>query len=164
MREGGEDPEPSWPGVDLAYDLSMSSYQVLYQRLDAVNARIQALTTYATTVSFAAPVIVRTIEDNAHFDSAPFYAGMALFVVVAVAGVISTTLGEITALSPKLLRDNGWLEKQLPGFKKDAVYWAGQHFEKGSKLVNRKGHVATVLTVLFVAETIFLLVWALNEI
>jgi hypothetical protein len=154
--------ESKWPGVDLAYDLARDSYSVAYQRLDNINGRIQSLLTYAATVTFAAPVIVRSIEEQPDFESPWFVAAMVFFVINGLAGPVALIAGSVQAVSPKVVYEK-WLEFSPWEFKKTAVYWAAEHFDMNARLVNRKGHAATAMVAVLHAEAVCLLVWGAGQ-
>jgi len=48
-------------------------------------------------------------------------------------------------------------------FKKNAMYWAGQHFEANVSRINIMGWLLTSMTFLFALEVIFLLIWAIRS-
>lgn len=156
-------PETTWPGVHLAYDLARESYSVVAQRLDAVNARIQALLGFLATITLGAPIVVRSLDDHADFTSVWFVSAIVLSLATSLAGIVTISAGSITTIAPGTLYQK-WLSYGDWEFKKNLVYWAGEHFDKNSRLVNTKGWITVALTVTFLLETGCLLVWALTEV
>lgn len=152
-----------WPSVGPAYDLAIASYQVAYQRLDAVDGRIQTLQTYVASVTLGVPVIVTAIESNPALDSIWFILAMLAFVGVFLIGASTKEFGSMKGISPTILYDE-WLRIEEPEFKRTLIYWAGMHFEYHTKLINFKGWAANAMTGLFLLEGLMLVVWAVREI
>lgn len=155
--------ETTWPAVHLAYDFVLPSYQWAQQRLDATDLRIQTLQAFAATVTLAAPILAATVVKDIDLQSAWFIAALALFVVTVVLGAVVRAYGRLELMSPKRLYDR-WLGDSEWEFKKDAIYFAGKHFEANRSLINKKGLLADGMTVLFVVETALLLTWVLAEV
>ena len=158
----GEQSESKWPGVEFAYELAMGSYDLIGQRLDAANARIQALLGFVATTTLAAPVIVRSIQSDASFDSLWFIAAIGLAISTLCTGIVAIQFGSLVAFSPTILYEK-WLEWPDWEFKKNAIFWAGRHFETNSQLLDRKFWATTALMTMYFAETGSLLIWGLSE-
>lgn len=163
QEEQTEAPEATWPGVDVAYDLTKLSYSWILQRLDAVDSRIQTLQAFAATITLAALVIAASVIDDVDFESVWFVLAVVAFVAVVAIGSIAGASGRILLISPQILYDK-WLHYSEWEFKKNAVYFAGQHFKENSSLVNGKGRAVGFMTALFLAETAFLLIWVARQI
>lgn len=80
------------------------------------------------------------------------------FVINAVIGVIGRMLTGFTMISPEKLY-YGWLGYPKWEFKKNAVYWAGQHFKANTILINKKGRIAEGMTILLLLEILFIALW-----
>ena len=72
-------------------------------------------------------------------------------------------IGGMRLLSPQELYKQwlGWSEWE---FKKNAVYWAGEHFKANASLVNEKGNHALAMNALLFLEVACILVWVLVSI
>ena len=163
MSSGGSDVtsdlSETYPGLDLAYDRAMASYQDIAQRHDAANQRIDGLLTLTSTVTLAAPLIVAATGTDTDFRSPLLIAAAILFVVVLVTGVIARGfVGGVTLMAPTDLY-RGWLDLSPTDFKLSGVYWAGQHFDETASVIWRKSWAAHIMTTLFVAESLTLLAW-----
>ena len=77
-------------------------------------------------------------------------------------GVLARVWGRLRLLSPQNLYDE-YLEDSDWTFREHVLYYAGEHFERNRSLINKKGRIADGMTILFVAETIMLLIWVLTE-
>lgn len=151
-----------WPGVQQAFEIAKESYATLCQRLDAADARIQGVQAYSASVTLAVPVIVGAINEKATYASYWFYLAMCLFAMIVIIGAVGLAFGTVQMMSPRVLYKK-WLHYGDWEFKKNFVYWAGIHFEQNRALVNTKGRLATVLTILFLTESAALLVWASHQ-
>ena len=152
------------PGVLLAYEFVIPSYQWVIQRLDAVDLRIQTLQAFSATVTLAAPILAATVVRNIDLQSLWFIGALIPFVAILVIGASARAWpwGGLILPSPQVLYDD-WLEDSDLKFRKDAVKYAGKHFESNRFLINTKGYIADFMTALFVAETMLLLTWVLTE-
>lgn len=150
-----------YPGVDLAYDLAIQSYALVQHRLDAVDSRIQTLQAFSATATFAAPVLAQALYPKIEFASQWFIAALAVFAAIVIVGAVARGWGSFQLIAPNRLYD-GWLHSSPWEFKKDIVYFAGEHFKKNKALVNAKGWVAHVMTAGFLAEAVLLAAWVLS--
>ena len=85
-----------------------------------------------------------------------------MFFLSVLVGTLARATGNLSLLTPQLLYE-GWLHYSPWEFKKNAVYWAGEHFKANSGLVNRKGLALSLMTLLLIAEVALLLVWVATE-
>ena len=157
------EPVEEFPGLDLAYERAMSSYQDIAQRHDAANHRIDGLLTLTSTLTLAAPLIVAATGTETDFRSPSLVAAALLFVVVLLIGVVARGfVGGVTLMAPTDLYQE-WLDLSPIDFKLSGVYWAGQHFDQTASVIWRKAWAAHIMTALFVAESLMLLAWVGSE-
>ena len=153
-----------FPGLGLAYDRAMASYQEIGARFDAANQRIDGLLTLTSTVTLAAPLIVAATGTGATLRSPLLAVVAGLFAAVLLLGVAGRGLvGSLTLVDPSDLYED-WLGLRETEFKLDGVYWAGEHFEHGMNVVWRKSLMAHTMTALFTAEVVVLLAWIASEV
>src|SRR4051812_36036870 len=122
-----------WPGTDDAYTFVLPSYQWMLTRLEAADSRIQALQTFVLTVTTAIPAIVTTASGpngQAKLTSQWFFYAMLAAGVAIVIGVIGRMSGSIMLIDPSLLHTKEWLSLESDAFKRDMIYFAGQHYER----------------------------------
>ena len=165
MNESGSSPttaDDPYPGVDEACDWAKLSYSWALQRLDAVDSRIQNLQAYSASVVLAGFAVSGAVSKDADFKSVWFLIALAGFAVMVVAGAVGRAWGTVTLVSPGVLFKD-WLSKPGWDFKKDIVYFAGEHFEANCGLINRKGWTADALTIVLVLQTVALSVWIARE-
>jgi len=153
--------ETTWPGVDTAYDFVIPSYQWILARFEAVSARIQSLQAFATTVTLGVPAVAISIRGDITFKSVWFISALLLFLAIVIIGLITRPWGSVILADPQKFYDK-WLHFQEWEFKKNAIYWAGEHFAANVSLVNRKARMMTIMTILFLVEAGFLLVWIIR--
>ncbi len=146
------------PGLRLAYEFVIPSYQWTITRSEAVHARIQNLLGFAAALTVGAPVFGRAIWNHLSANSTWFILAAGAFVLTAVVGLVASRLGDIVLMDPAALCKE-WLVLSEADFRRNAVEWAGKHFDESFKWINRKGIALKVMTLLFLAETGFLVVW-----
>jgi hypothetical protein len=154
--------EDEWPGVKYAYDFVVPSYQLMLARIEAADSRIQTLQTFIVTATFGLTAVISATFEKGQlqFVSLPFILAMALFCLAIVLGVIGRSSGGVVLTNPgnlysKYLRRTEWK------FKKDMVYFAGEHFKKNKDAVEHKHTITTAMTWLFLAEMALLLFWVI---
>ena len=155
--------EGTWPGVHLAYDFVGSSYDWILQRLDAADSRIQTLQTFAASITLAAPILAASVIKDVDFRSPWFILALSAFITVVVVGAVARVSGSVKLINPQVFYGQ-WLHYSEWEFKKNAVYWAGQHFDANSSLVNNKAWVAFGMTALLLVEVGLLLAWVLTQV
>ncbi len=127
-------------------------------RLDAAEARAQRIQAFAATLTFAAPVLVRTVTPSARLDSRWFYAAVVVFVLILLSGLI-VRFGKRTQLpSIKVLREK-WLHLSEQKFMQDMIFFAAQAFDHNHRTINRKGNVVLGMTVAFGVEVLLFVAW-----
>lgn len=162
-KQQTEASEATWPGVDIAYDFVSSSYAWILQRLDAIDSRIQTLQAFAASVTLAAPILAASVIKDVDFRSPWFILALFVFITVVVVGAAARVWGSVKLISPQVLYDQ-WLHYSEWEFKKNAVYWAGQHFDANRSLVNNKGWAALGMTALLLIEVGLLLAWVVTQV
>lgn len=161
--QDGQASEATWPGVHRAYDFVGPSYAWILQRLDAADSRIQTLQTFAASITLAAPILAASVIKDVDFWSPWFVSALSIFIAVIVTGLVARALGTVQLITPLLLYDQ-WLDYTEWEFKKNAVYWAAQHFKTNSALVNNKAWTAVGMTVLLLLEMGLLLAWVVTQV
>lgn len=157
------EPETTWPSVDIAYDLVERSYKVMLERLQSVDSRIQGLQTVVVTLTLATPVFSAGIVRDISLLSPWFFAAIIAFLAAMICGVVGRASGYVTLVNPKVIYEK-WLHFAEWEFKKNAIYWAGEHYEANASLVNRKGRFLTAMSLLFVAEILLFLGWIVAQV
>ena len=153
------DSETIYPSVDTAYEFVRPSYEWAQQRLDSVHTRIQTTLGFAAVATFGIPALVTSIAPGAEFSSPWFLSAIGLFAAVTLVGILSMSLGSLEIVSPKRLYET-WLHYEPWEFRKNALYWAGNHYERNRTIINRKGYALIGLVVLFSTEGALFIVWA----
>lgn len=162
-NQQAEASEVTWPGVHLAYDFVSLSYPWILQRLDAVDSRIQTLQAFAASVTLAAPLLAASVVEDVDFRSPCFGLALAAFVAVVVLGAVARVWGNVKLISPQVLYDD-WLHYSEWEFKKNAIYFAGQHFETNRSLVNNKSWAGLAMTALLLLEVGLLVAWMVPQV
>jgi hypothetical protein len=145
-----------YPGVELAYDLSVDACESIIKRLDVMDGRLQTILAFAATTTAIVPSVANS--RGLTFRSKWLYAALALFVVQLLVGTIARSFGYIKLIRPHVLWDR-WLEKDPWSFKKDYVFFAKQHFDHNAALLRRRWWLMLLISFLFFVEVILLVVW-----
>lgn len=146
--------QTKFTGVELAYPIALATYETAQKRLDVIDTRIQTLLGIGVTISLPIPVLVR-----AGFQSKWFYAAVVCFVTALIVGSVARLRGHIMLPHPTELYDK-WLHYSDWEFKKNLIYFAGQHYEANRLLAEQRGRLAAITAVLFLVELVLLAVWA----
>ena len=164
-QENDQPERAEWPSVDLAYGIVAPSYDWIQARFDSVERRIQTFLGFTATLTLGLPALVIAVENDADVTSWWFIAAMTTAVLTLAIGIAAKLVSGATGiwfLSPANLYER-WLHYSEWEFKKNAIYWAGRHFEANVSRINTMGWLLTGMTFLFALEVIFLLVWAITS-
>ena len=71
---------------------------------------------------------------------------------------LCSRLGDLILLDPSKLYDQSLYLTEWE-FKKDVVYFAGQHFANNQALANRKATLSRIMSLMFAVEVVALLIW-----
>ncbi len=157
-KSSGKSLESQYPSVDLAHELVKPSYDWMVTRLEAINSKIQGLLTLADTVTAALPIITKALFSDIAFSSPWFYVAMAAFAFLVVTGIVGLRIGSIMLLSPKILYDK-YLHYSHWEFKQKVIYWAGEHFDKNKKLIDKKAYFRDAMTIFLLVEILCICLW-----
>jgi hypothetical protein len=126
-----------------------------------VNTHLIAQTFIVTATFGITAVLTATSEKGElQFVSLPFVAAMALAVLAIILGVIGRSSGGIILTNPGNLHEK-FLHRGEWTFKKDMIYFAGEHFKKNKDVVEQKHTLTTAMTWLFLGEMALLLFWVI---
>jgi hypothetical protein len=83
---------------------------------------------------------------------------MAIFILTVVVGLTGRVKGSLTLPDPMVhfrtsLHETEWT------FKKNAIYFAGKHFDSNARAIRTKGNLSIAITLLLVVEIVALIVW-----
>jgi hypothetical protein len=155
MAEPAED---KWPAVKAAYDFVLPSYALLLSRFEAADTRLTILLTFAGTITLGAPILAKSLRPTIDFGS-PWFALALIAAVLSVGvGLIARVIGNLTLPDPmkmyaESLHESDW------NFRKNAIYFAGQHFRANAEAIRVKGSLATISAALILAEILLFLPW-----
>ncbi|HKO42691.1 MAG TPA: hypothetical protein VJU84_05350 [Pyrinomonadaceae bacterium] len=148
-----------YPGVELAYPLAATSYDVALKRLDAMDGRLQTILAFIVATSAAVPALG---AGRIHFRSWYFYAAVVCFALAVLGGTLARLLGKVKVLVPRHAF-NHWLHKPDWEFKMDFINQAAIDFEQNATTIERKWRCSLALTLLFFVQTAFLAAWVLDN-
>jgi len=152
--------EAKWPAVKVAYDFVMPSYTLLVTRFEAADTRLTILLTFVATITLGAPVFAKTMRPDIQFLSPWFVAAVgAALLSIGIAGRVrgSLILPNPAVVFRESLQESEW------SFRKNAIYFAGQHFEKNAWAIRVKGIHAAVSAGFIVIEILLFLLPGLQR-
>ena len=150
--------EDDWPSVQWAYEFVKPSYDWLQNRFDAVNRRIEFLLTFSSSITLATPVFIKALFTDVNFGSLWFKFAIGIFILTAAVGVWGRIYGGLKLVSLQKLY-NEWLDYSEWEFKKNAIYFAGEHFEYNRIQINRKANFSIIMSILLILEVVFIVIW-----
>jgi hypothetical protein len=152
-------PAEHWPGVQPAQVFVLPSYQWMVARFEAADSRIQTLVTFVTTVTFAVPTLARALRPDLPLNSGWVVGAVAAGVSVVIVGLVARLRGILVLPGPTMFYEK-WLGFSESEFQRNALYFAGKHFESNRQTVNRKAVAVAIMGGLFVGELALFLIWA----
>ena len=152
----------TWPSIEHAYGLVLPSYQWTLSRFEAADSRIQTLQTFIVSVTFGFVAVLKAISDDLQFNSGLFVTAMIFALLALAAGLVGRSLGALMFTDPTVFYER-WLHKSESEFKKDLLYFAGEHFTKNHKAIVTKSRISLIMTLLFLGELGVLLFWIAHE-
>lgn len=159
MNELTKQTSAKWPAIDAAYSFVLPSYQMLTGRFEAADRHISSLLTIASSLTFAGPILARSIRPEISFTSPWFVCALVVFGMIVLCGLYARMKGNLLLPNPRVLYERS-LAKPEWKFKVDALYFAGCHFDANAHAVNVKGNWAIGLTSLLVLEVVLLVAWS----
>ena len=157
--------ESTWPSVGLAYEFVAPSYDWIQRRFDSIDRRIQTLLAFIATLTVGIPTLVLAVQEKVEVISWWFLLAVLFAILAMILGIAAKLIlgfAGIKLLTPSSLY-NEWLHLSECDFKKDILYWSGQHFGRNASVINWTGWLLTGMTILFALEVIFLLLWATSS-
>ncbi len=150
--------ELKWPGVKDAYDFVIPSYSLLVNRFEAADTRLTVLLTFGATITLGAPILGKSISQSINFRSVWFILAIVSFILLASTGLFARVRGTLTLPNPAVIYRESLHETEW-AFRKNAIYFAGQHFNANAQAIRTKGTLATTMAAFIVLEILFFLLW-----
>jgi hypothetical protein len=150
--------ELKWPSVSAAYDFVIPSYTLLVSRFEAADTRLTNLLTFGATITLGAPIFAKAVQPAISFRSSWFILAMAAFLLSASIGLVARVCGALTLPNPMLFYQHSLHETDW-AFRKNAIYFAGEHFGKNARAIRVKGTLALVAAASIIAEILSFVLW-----
>lgn len=150
--------EQKWPGILHAYEFVRASFDWSLQQKEAATDRLQSLLTYSATLTFAAPVVAKAINEDTDYESPFFVTALVLFGLISLAGIVLRSRVQVDLISANKLYDDfsGLSEWD---FKKNMLSHAGNIQDRNLQSLNTLADRTTYLSFLFGAEVLLLAIW-----
>jgi hypothetical protein len=155
------DPDPNealYPAVEPAFTFVVPTYQLMVNRLEAVDTRLTALMTAVSYVTLGIPVFATTIRKDLSLQTPLFRWALVCACVAFLCGLLGRSMGGVILPNPKVYFEKNLGDKQWE-FKKNAIFFAGQHFDENAKTIRTKGYWATAVSLAFFGEISSLALW-----
>jgi hypothetical protein len=120
---------------------------------------MQNLLTFVAAVSFAIPTLSRAVHPYISLRSGWFVAAIALAAGVTLFGLVARLRGSLTLPSPETMYQKS-LGLSVWEFQRDALYFAGKHYEANRTAVNAKATASAIMGGLLVCEMALFFIWA----
>jgi hypothetical protein len=147
-----------FPGVERAYDFVLPSYQLLATRFEAADGRLNNLVTFVSSMVIGLPVFARAVRPEADFASPLFIGAVAVLAIAGVVGLAGRLSGRLTLVNPTVLFRETLQEPEWE-FRKNAIFYAGKHFEKNAAIIDRKANAAVATSVLMLVALVIAATW-----
>jgi hypothetical protein len=155
-----DEPKPlseQYPSVELAYPIALASYEIAAKRWEAVDGRLQTVMAIGTALVLAAPAAFKALNITA--SKSWLLASLALYLAGCMVGIYARLLGRLVILSPTVLYEK-WLHLGPWEFKKDLIYFAGEHQRENIATLEKKQRLAVVMIAAFLLGAAALLLAA----
>ena len=155
--------EQKYPSVDLAYEITLNSYTIAFQRSDTIDAGVDRLITWATSINLALITLVFTKTPASHPMNCWLFVAATLLMMTIGWGYTAKLAGWFHILEPRVLFLEGWLKSSHWTFQKDIIDWGSQHIELNMNLVKKKAKFLGYATFSFLLEMVALGLWVLES-
>jgi len=145
------------PGVHEAFDFVLPSYDWALRRFEAIDTRLRQIGMAAATFAVGAPVAARAIAEINLFDWW-FIAASSVGAVVFAGALYAQTHGTIALPSIGLIVADD-LEHECWAFRRHHLEYAAEAWAKNYRRINRRGRIATVLSVGLGVQIALFIVW-----
>src|ERR1700730_16307607 len=135
----------AYPGVSRAHDFVVPSYGWMLRRAGAADARLQSFQMFAGTVTFGVPAAVKVLNPSIDLTNGRLILAVIAFGAVMVIGVFAQMKTEVMLADPGRFYAS-WLHMTDWEFKKNAVFFAGQHLEFNRNVIKGKSRAAAWMT------------------
>jgi hypothetical protein len=148
----------NYPAVPDAFAFVVPSYQLMATRFEAADTRLTTLLTTATSLTLGGPLFARAVRPDISFESPVLRVALACAAIGIVCGVVGRVSGRITLANPRVLFDTA-LRYSAWEFKKNAIFYAGKHFDANKAAIRQKGIWANCLMIALLIEVWMLVLW-----
>lgn len=145
--------------LDLSYDIAILAYETARLRLDEVNRFFNVIASTSLSLALSVPILVRVLGIEKF--TIWCFGALSLFCVSYILCAIGRLWGRLIFLHPKTLNESYQDMDERP-FKKEILYWSGEHCTKNLKLIETKWWVAVAAMVSLGCQVICSVFWVLD--
>ena len=135
------DPQHEYPAVPSAYDFVIPSYQWLVGRFDAADQRLTFLLGLISTLTLGAKMFATALRPDISFRSVWFISAIVLCLCAGTVGIRGRVNGRLRLSDPMVIYQKN-LHHSEWAFKKNTIFFAGQHFNANAEAIRRKGNTS----------------------
>jgi len=144
--------------VNYVYDISLKSYEWIFDRCNAMDNRTDKLLASIVGITLGVIAIIAQKQQVNYFNSWYFMVALLFFLIAIIFGLISELKGSLKLLSPNKLFEKA-LYREEYNFKYITIKNTSSNYLHNLRLINRKGIFTTISVFLFLGEIIFLVLW-----
>ena len=111
-----------------------------------------------STLVLGVPLLAAAVNPGVSYTSPWFLTAGLLATLAAGIGLAGRVTGRIILCDPRILYDHG-LRESCWEFKKNAIFYAGQHFRSNRQSVDTKGTYAKYMTIVLLLSVLVFIVW-----
>ncbi len=145
--------------LDLSYDIAIRAYETARARLDEVNRFFNIVASTSLSLALSVPILVRVL--NIEKFTWWFFFALCLFVVTYGLCAIGRLWGHLIFLHPGLIHEN-YQDMDDVSFKREILYWSGDHCGKNLNLIESKWRMAVGAMVTLGCQAICSVFWVLD--
>jgi hypothetical protein len=143
------------PIVSIAHELVEASYTWCLTRYEAVDNRLGALVTLASTVTLGIPILGRgVLGEKAELRGQIFWAAITAGGLAMLIAVIGRACGSVRLPNPGRFLTKAWLTLDANEAERWLVYRAGHAFTVNAKRIGWKGRASDAATLLIILEVL----------
>ena len=158
-------PDEYYPSLNLAYEVSLLTYDWAIRRLQDVERRIDNLLIVGLSGTVALPIIAQATSEEPksliEFATWPGILAILFFMAALFMGVVARQIGHVTLINPQRLYE-GYIRKEQWDFRRHIIYYAGKTHITNAELIQTKSTYANWAAAFFGSEGLFGAIWILT--
>ncbi len=147
--------------IELAYNIGLKSNELQATLLIAVNASLDRFIAWISSVTIGSITLAGATIENIDFNTYWLYIAIILFLLSVIMGIVSRAFGRFFVLSPAKIDDEDLTFTKIK-FMKEIYRDIKYNFEDNKTVINNKGKIITMMSILFICEIFALMMWIIG--